>query len=100
MQYDQPYVHIYSHLLICPRACCVEKDCFKLTKNNNYIWLRKVSTVLLQVDIFSFGMFLYELVTTHQPYELCDNVKELVLEGGRPALTARVRRVEGGELWL
>ncbi|KAF2362731.1 Ankyrin repeat [Trinorchestia longiramus] len=42
-----------------------------------------------KVDVFSFGMFLYELLTTHQPYEQCDNVKELVLEGGRPALTYR-----------
>ena len=43
-----------------------------------------------QVDCFSFGMFMYELLTTHQPYEHCDNVKEHVLEGGRPALTHRV----------
>uniref|UniRef100_A0A6A7FVB2 non-specific serine/threonine protein kinase n=2 Tax=Hirondellea gigas TaxID=1518452 RepID=A0A6A7FVB2_9CRUS len=42
-----------------------------------------------KVDVFSYGMFLYELLTTHQPYEQCDNVKELVLEGGRPALTYR-----------
>lgn len=35
-------------------------------------------------------MFMYELLTTHQPYEHCDNVKEHVLEGGRPALTHRV----------
>ena len=33
---------------------------------------------------------MYELLTTHQPYEHCDNVKEHVLEGGRPALTHRV----------
>ena len=43
-----------------------------------------------KVDCFSFGMFMYELLTTHQPYEYCDNVKEIVLEGGRPALTLRV----------
>ncbi|CAL4058692.1 unnamed protein product, partial [Meganyctiphanes norvegica] len=42
-----------------------------------------------KVDCFSFGMFMYELLTTHQPYEHCDNVKEHVLEGGRPALTNR-----------
>ena len=42
-----------------------------------------------QVDCFSFGMFMYELLTTHQPYEHSDNVKEHVLEGGRPALTHR-----------
>ncbi|XP_076065875.1 leucine-rich repeat serine/threonine-protein kinase 1-like isoform X3 [Oratosquilla oratoria] len=40
-----------------------------------------------KVDCFSFGIFMYELLTTHQPYEHCDNVKEHVLEGGRPALT-------------
>ena len=48
-----------------------------------------MGTSIPQVDCFSFGMFLYEVLTTHQPYELCDNVKEHVLEGGRPALTHR-----------
>lgn len=49
-----------------------------------------ICVFVLQVDCFSFGMFMYELLTTHQPYEHCDNVKEHVLEGGRPALTHRV----------
>ena len=54
--------------------------------------------------MFSFGMFVYELVTTHQPYEQCDNVKELVLEGGRPPLTTRVsdgkrRGIRGRVCW-
>ena len=42
-----------------------------------------------KVDCFSFGMFLYELLTLHQPFEGQDTVKEVILEGGRPPLTAR-----------
>ncbi len=41
------------------------------------------------MDTFSFGMFLYELVSLRQPFAGQDagGVKELVLEGGRPALS-------------
>lgn len=46
---------------------------------------------LLQVDCFSFGMFIYELLTLHQPFESHESVKECILEGGRPPLTHRVR---------
>lgn len=42
-----------------------------------------------KVDCFSFGMFIYELVTLHQPFESHESVKEYILEGGRPALTHR-----------
>ena len=34
-------------------------------------------------------MFLYELLTLHQPFVGCETVKELILEGGRPPLTPR-----------
>ena len=42
-----------------------------------------------KVDCFSFGMFMYELLTLHQPFEGQETVKELILEGGRPPLTQR-----------
>ncbi|KAJ8934094.1 hypothetical protein NQ318_004975 [Aromia moschata] len=41
------------------------------------------------VDCFSFGMFIYELLTLHQPFEGHESVKECILEGGRPPLTYR-----------
>lgn len=40
-----------------------------------------------KVDCFSFGMFIYELLTLHQPFEGHESVKECILEGGRPPLT-------------
>ncbi|XP_050524105.1 leucine-rich repeat serine/threonine-protein kinase 1 isoform X2 [Daktulosphaira vitifoliae] len=42
-----------------------------------------------KVDCFSFGMFIYELLTMHQPFENHESVKESILEGHRPALTFR-----------
>lgn len=42
-----------------------------------------------KVDCFSFGMFIYELLTLHQPFEGHESVKEYILEGGRPPLTHR-----------
>ncbi|XP_024943937.1 leucine-rich repeat serine/threonine-protein kinase 1 isoform X2 [Cephus cinctus] len=42
-----------------------------------------------KVDSFSFGMFIYELVTLRQPFEGHESVKECILEGGRPPLTYR-----------
>lgn len=45
-----------------------------------------------KVDCFSFGMFIYELLTMHQPFESHESVKESILEGHRPALTYRVRK--------
>jgi len=46
-----------------------------------------------KVDCFSFGMFVYELITMHQPFENHESVKESILEGQRPALTFRVRKI-------
>ncbi|XP_058798844.1 leucine-rich repeat serine/threonine-protein kinase 1 [Phymastichus coffea] len=40
-----------------------------------------------KVDSFSFGMFIYELITLRQPFEGHEAVKECILEGGRPPLT-------------
>jgi len=45
-----------------------------------------------KVDCFSFSMFVYELLTMHQPFENHESVKESILEGHRPALTYRVRK--------
>ena len=42
-----------------------------------------------KVDTFSFGMFVYELLTLRQPFAGLETVKELILEGGRPPLTFR-----------
>lgn len=43
--------------------------------------------VFLQVDVFSFGMLMYELLTLRQPFEGQEQVKDYVLDGGRPAVT-------------
>lgn len=40
-----------------------------------------------QVDCFSFGMFLYELITLRQPFEGLETAKDSILEGSRPLLT-------------
>ena len=42
-----------------------------------------------KVDCFSFGMFMYELLSLHQPFEGQECVKDNILEGGRPTLTER-----------
>lgn len=43
-----------------------------------------------KVDSFSFGMFVYELVSLKQPYDGQEQMKDFILEGGRPFLTDRV----------
>jgi hypothetical protein len=49
--------------------------------------------LLSQVDTFSFGMYIYELLTLHQPF--CDlspaQVKQMIVEGQRPPLTPKVQ---------
>ena len=42
-----------------------------------------------QVDIFSFGMVLYEVLSLNQPFTGSENIKESILEGERPPLTQR-----------
>lgn len=39
-----------------------------------------------KIDCFSYGMFLYELITLKIPYEGEEHVKERLLEGARPVL--------------
>lgn len=38
-------------------------------------------------------MFIYELLTLHQPFENHESVKECILEGGRPSLSRKVIRL-------
>jgi len=47
-----------------------------------------------KVDSFSFGMYIYELVTLHQPfYDLNPaQVKQLIVDGHRPPLTAKDKK--------
>jgi serine/threonine protein kinase len=42
-----------------------------------------------KVDCFSFGMFMYELISLRQPFEGHEAVKECILDGNRPVLTQR-----------
>lgn len=42
-----------------------------------------------KVDCFSFGMFIYELISLRQPFEGHEAVKECILDGQRPVLTQR-----------
>ncbi|GAB6033061.1 hypothetical protein CHUAL_012677 [Chamberlinius hualienensis] len=42
-----------------------------------------------KVDCFSFGMFIYELVTLRLPFEGYETVKDHILDGGRPSLSRR-----------
>ena len=55
---------------------------------------------LLQVDCFSFAMFMYELMSVHRPFEnlvgrdfgrLSEIIKQLIKDGQRPVLTKKVR---------
>lgn len=43
-----------------------------------------------QADCFSFAMFLYELLTLKLPFEGQEQIKEYILDGGRPVLTTKV----------
>lgn len=47
-----------------------------------------------KVDSFSFGMYIYELVTLHQPFNDLNpaQVKQLIVEGHRPPLTTKDKK--------
>uniref|UniRef100_A0AC35F4B2 Non-specific serine/threonine protein kinase n=1 Tax=Panagrolaimus sp. PS1159 TaxID=55785 RepID=A0AC35F4B2_9BILA len=40
-----------------------------------------------KVDCFSFGMFVYELISLKQPYDGQEQMKDFILDGGRPFLS-------------
>lgn len=42
-----------------------------------------------KVDCFSFGVFLYELLTLHPPFEPSEGIRRHLSEGGRPMLLTR-----------
>ena len=48
----------------------------------------------VQVDIYSFGMFMYELISLYFPFEkqnlMSSQIEKLVVEGERPPLQNRV----------
>ena len=48
-----------------------------------------------KVDLFSFGMFIYELVTLHIPYQnlSAQQANQAIENGARPSLTRKVRRL-------
>lgn len=47
-----------------------------------------------KVDSFSFGMYIYELITLHQPFNDLNpaQVKQLIVEGHRPPLNAKDKK--------
>ena len=56
----------------------------------------------VQVDIYSFGMFMYELIALYFPFEkqnlMSSQIEKLVIDGERPPLQNRVSwEREGGE---
>ena len=61
-----------------------------------YRFLEVFENRKFQVDSFSYGMFLYELVSLKQPYDRQEQMKDFILEGGRPFLTDKVRIRKGG----
>lgn len=50
----------------------------------------EAKTVYLKADCFSFAMFLYELLTLKMPFEGQEQIKEYILDGGRPVLMTKV----------
>ena len=42
-----------------------------------------------KVDCFSFGMLLYELITLKHPFEGQEQIKDIILNGGRPLLKSQ-----------
>ena len=42
-----------------------------------------------KVDCFSFAMLLYELITLKHPFEVQEQIKDIVLNGGRPLIKSQ-----------
>lgn len=43
-----------------------------------------------KVDCYSFGMFIYELISLKQPYDGHEQMKDFILEGRRPYVSEKV----------
>ena len=56
--------------------------------------MRCLSRAVSQVDMFSFGMFMYEVISLHFPFEkqnlMSSQIEKLVIDGERPPLQSRV----------
>jgi serine/threonine protein kinase len=43
-----------------------------------------------KIDCFSFGMLLYEIIALKHPFENNEQIKDIVLNGGRPLIRSQV----------
>jgi len=67
--------------------CTSSKHKYILLLIGSSVWI-----VCLQVDTFSFGMFMFELLTCRLPLADVSNITVHVAHGGRPTLTTEVRK--------
>ena len=78
-------VKIYRKWMIA--LCTSSKHKYILLLIGSSVWI-----VCLQVDTFSFGMFMFELLTCRLPLADVSNITVHVAHGGRPTLTTEVRK--------
>ena len=74
----------------------------KLCTSSWAVFVLISSTVfsVFQVDIFSFGMFMFELLTCRAPLQDINNPAVHVCNGGRPNITSEVRKFISGPFVL
>lgn len=51
-------------------------------------WLKV--NVHVQVDCYSFGLFIYELISLRRPYDGQESMKDCIFEGQRPLISEKV----------